>query len=201
MAWFYCDGRTADVRKGQQRYIFGSIYRQLITALVQGRLPKMVEHLEGIQAEVRKTSTSKIGQLFATNIVYICGAYGKELNVMVDGLDESPEAGNISEQLRAMAYRQPQVVKVLICSRHEQEILTQLTNELPLQITTSSVANDIKRHIASRFNSERKLYIIKPSTQQEITGQLLDKHGGSYSHHLATLAADCSQGLRGCSVN
>ena len=151
-----------------------------MVAIASNRVPNIVRHLEDLQREERKRSCLNIGNFFTDNIVAICERYEKEIHIMIDGLDESQEAELISAQLKALAYRVPFVAKVLICSRPEHELLSQLEDQWSLQITSDLNRNDIEKYMTARFRSVPRLIKIKSTMKEVLTNEIRAQHDGSY---------------------
>ena len=175
LIWFYCDGRS-ERRKTDARYIFGSLYRQLFEV---NHFTGAVAHLEHFQNCERKTTERKIGLVFVANIVHICQRLKKTVYILIDGIDESPEAGNLS-MLILQLVKDSTAVKVLVTCRPETDIEAQFINCPRIEITEVLLTKDIDIHLQWNLDFDPKLKQMRERTKKEIKKQLLDQHQGMY---------------------
>jgi hypothetical protein len=138
----------------------------------------MVEQLERFQRDVRRTAKSKIGRRFVEFIAEVCAKFGKKLFVVVDGIDESAEAKQLSYDTLDLATNSSVLFRVFVSSWRQTNIERVLSNRLRIHLTPDLVRNDLERHLNSCFDKDETLKIMKSDIKEKIKKELLKKHQG-----------------------
>ena len=182
LLWFYCDGRSGN-RKTQRRILFGSIYRQLIeNAFAISTDPAgIVDHLENFRKQERDVPDSMISRFFVKNLANQCTHLNhlRTIYVLIDGIDESQHAQELSIALTWLADNCERV-KALVTCRPEQEI-EEVFNGRPvprIDITETLISNDLQIHIDRTLELDEKFRRVRVETKTRIRENLLQHHGG-----------------------
>jgi hypothetical protein len=151
-----------------------------VESIQRTRIQELLEHLNEFRRKGKGTAKSEIGKLFIEFIPKICKAFGKSLFVIVDGLDESPQAKQLSFDMCDLAKYSALLpdVSVLVSSRPETVVERVLSNKLRIHITEALVSNDLETHLNSRIEKDENLKAMDNSTKKKVKKGLLKKHQG-----------------------
>lgn len=179
VTWFYCDGRS-ESRTTEPRCILGSILRQLIDRIDRNRLHEVLAYLKEFRSEEKGTAKNKIGETFIKFIVKICATFGKKLFVIVDGIDESPEAKQLSFDMIDLAanFVPTPLVHVLVSSRPETDIERVLCHQVRIHLEKDLVSKDLETHLNWRLDNDESLKKMDNWTKKKVKKALLKSHQG-----------------------
>ena len=174
LVWFYCDGVGNRSAKTEIRYIFGSIFRQLLEIRLSLETTGVLEFMEAFhkhhqahgESALSAGLISAIGQLELPSDVFI----------VVDGVDECPKGPEICMKLLQLSVGK---VKVLVTSRNERDIAKVFHNKPHVLFTEDISRQDIATHIDWAFEHDEKLKMINLKLKNELKEKILSKSGGT----------------------
>jgi hypothetical protein len=134
--------------------------------------------LKEFECKVRRSPEIKIGSVFVTFIAEMCVRFGKKLFVVVDGIDESVEAKELSYDMVDLATNSSALIRVLVSSRWQTDIDRVLMKKPRLHLTPALVLQDLEAHLNSRFEKDEHLKTIGASTKVKVKKELLKRHQG-----------------------
>lgn len=174
LTWFYCDGRSENPTR-RLRYLLGSIYRQILEAIDDDkRLAEIVNHVQLLRNEERKSAKNEIGALFVNNIAELCKSLGQSIYIFVDGIDESHDAEEICQRLLQLG-QICWIHRIVVSSRPEKDIEKWLQKQLRLEITEEMNLPDLERHIDHCLETHKKLERIGTEEKIRIKRELLNE--------------------------
>jgi len=164
------------------RYIFGSIYRQMLEAVERYGIvsqSKVITHLQALQKEESKYSDSRILDFFGQYIREFNGTSTKPLYLLVDGIDECPEAVEIAQTLARLAFHSKSV-RVLLTCRPERKIEEALLNCLRIETTNETFAPDRLKYVEWNLSHDERLKNLEPEIKEKVKNRLLSTNSQVY---------------------
>jgi hypothetical protein len=171
LAWVYCDGTRRVSAKTENRYIFGSILRQLLQGPLNRKVPGVIEFAENLRRCNGDATDSTLETSFIHTIRQLNSQ--SELYVVIDGIDECPNPPDLCEKILQMA--QPKV-KILVSSRSERNIAEAFQNQKHLELTEDQLRRDMETYIEWALENENGLKKVKREMKEEIKAKLLEKN-------------------------
>jgi hypothetical protein len=182
LTWFYCNGRSEGPKR-KPRYIFGGIYRQILEALEVKNIvtpSRIITHLQNMQKEERKYSDAHICHFFGQYYMQVLKDESmKPLYILVDGIDESPEAVEIATTLLALE-QNCRSVRVLLTCRPERRIEEVLDQCPRIETTADTFAPDRKKCLEWNLKTDEKLKAMDLEIKEKIIKELLSKEKAVY---------------------
>lgn len=171
LAWIYCDGTRGVSARAENRYIFGSILRQLLQGPLNRRVPGVIEFVEELHRCNADATDSALTASFITTIRH--STFQSQIYVVIDGIDECPNPSDLCEKILQMA--QPKV-KILVSSRSERNIAEAFQNQKHLELTEDRLRRDMETYIDWALANENGLKRVKPEMKEQIKNKLLEKN-------------------------
>ena len=161
------------------RYVLGSIYRQILEALERyGKITTsgIIASLRVLRKEEPKYPDSRVCDFFGSHIFgIITQAVTNPLYILIDGIDESPDAVEMIGTLVKLANYPKSVIRVLLTCRPERKIEEALHECLRLETTNETFAPDRKTCLMWNLKFDVKLRDLSPEMKDKIIGDLLSK--------------------------
>src|SRR5271170_65638 len=139
--------------KTEERYIFGSILRQLIEKLLDIGGSRMIEFMESFQRHHRYDTASELTAAFIHAIPQL--SFNSEVYIVIDGIDECPNRPALCKEVLQLS--RGMKVKVVVISRNERDIGEAFQNENHVAFTDELSRQDIAAHIDWNFEKDEKL--------------------------------------------
>ncbi|KAI5841635.1 hypothetical protein BZA05DRAFT_380346 [Tricharina praecox] len=173
--YFYCDYR--DVQKQTPAGIYGSLLAQIVETYSPDHMPpdlqdvfmksNMSPPLEGFLKEYLLNSASKV-------------AFGRT-RVVIDGLDECEPAARTKILQTMMEFNRLAGISLLITSRDEVDIKSELAEVPKLRIDASVNSQDITSFVMDECERNNKLRRkLKGATKQEVIAAISSQADGMF---------------------
>jgi len=157
------------------RYIFGSIYRQILEAFERYGIierSNIITHLERLKKEESKYPDAGILDFFGAYILRVSKQWSaKPLYLLVDGIDECPEDVKIAQTLAKLTTHSKSVRVLLTCGP-ERKIEEVLLNCLRIETTNETFAPDRKRCLEWNLHQDVRLKDVEPEVKHQIMNRL-----------------------------
>ncbi|KAL4884628.1 hypothetical protein BJY04DRAFT_215092 [Aspergillus karnatakaensis] len=121
---------------------------------------------------------SDLREAFAQLVPDFSGVY-----VVIDGLDELPDAADVLQLLLALLVQVSPVMKLLVLSRPEPDIKRFFFSHPQFEITESLTKDDIRQVVAARVEAackEKKIRTTDPKLKEEIIDALVSSSSGEF---------------------
>lgn len=159
-------------------------YEDLILSLVV-QLGRREPGLSVLQQAYEKPQ-SKPGQDDLEKILLSCIASYDEIFVILDALDESPEAGDVRQgiltRLARLGRKAPPQLKILVTSRKLPDIGASMAamGAVPIPVATRAVDADIQRYIVKQLSGDHRLSRLDQTTKALIKETISAKADGMF---------------------
>lgn len=97
--------------------------------------------------------------------------------ILIDGIDESPDARILSQLLIQLGVH-CKWIKLLVICRPEREIESVFANRPRIEITEALISKDIEIHLKWSLQIDEQLKTMGTNTKEEIRKYLLEHQGG-----------------------
>lgn len=190
-AYFYCSRNPGELGRSNPDKVLASIARQLSSTRHSRTLLHPTIALYECYEE-GSFSQESLGLDESCDLILQLAALYPMVTIIIDALDEcNPETRkDLVQALQDIILKSPTLVKILVSSRDDQDIVYRLTKYPNLEISSARNGNDIVRYVESQTASLVKAGdLLRYSTRKDeirskIVCELSNKADGMYEHVL-----------------
>jgi NACHT domain len=196
MAYFYFDFRRTDSQEPINAV--GSLIAQLCTQAAW--FPPELEAL--YDQSITSTGQSRRPTLSELSDVLARMASAIPIAILLDGLDECTEEGEISGFISMVTHFKPPV-RALVSSREHWNIRRYLQSAAKIDIYAhpDQISSDIQAYIYHRLENDERLYWLNPAIKVDIRNELTNRSHGMYVRNFDLLVESANRlGFDGCNV-
>jgi hypothetical protein len=167
LAYFYCDATDSESQRPE--VVLGTLLCQICSQLAE--IPGAVDAAFADATSPSGNQTKATAEeLQSMMIIALRGCHNPF--VVVDGLDESVNRGNLCELLASLASEQDSPVRLFVTSRPEPDIRKVFGGMANISAQCKAADSDIDEYIAARIDSNARLRKMSDDLQQHVHHEL-----------------------------